>query len=276
MLPKVQTLYTIREMTTDGHAPILFHCSDGNNYYCKYRIHYNKEEINCLAYEVLASKLLQHLEIPTPKIALVEVSIDSLDKKLIIKNRRVREGMVLFGSQEISPSRILDDLSEVKSKKYFNRIVNPTDLVKIAIFDLWINNVDRGRELTPGFNYNLLIRSFLLKEEIIAFDHAFAFGGVNPLGNFFPSAPLIREDRLYQTPYYRSVVRYLKQSEFDSIIENFVSLLRYDYSDVVIQTITLVSQYWELIPNIDAKIISFLAAENRINEIERIIKQSKS
>lgn len=99
MFNKVHTLYAMEEMTKDGHAPVLFHCSDGDNYYCKYRVNINRKEINCLAYEVIAHRLLRKLDIPTPEIALVKLASGTLDEKIIKIDRRMKEGTVVFGSK---------------------------------------------------------------------------------------------------------------------------------------------------------------------------------
>ena len=64
----------LRETKTDGHAPLVFMCNDLNIYYCKYLKSFKKEEITCLAYEVVANKLLLKLGVPTPDIAAITVS----------------------------------------------------------------------------------------------------------------------------------------------------------------------------------------------------------
>ena len=81
---QVQKKYTelfLRETQTDGHAPIAFVCNDLNIYYCKYLNSLKKEEITCLAYEVIASKLLVSLDIPTPDISAVTIAENTLTKK---------------------------------------------------------------------------------------------------------------------------------------------------------------------------------------------------
>lgn len=190
----------------------------------------------------------------------------------------MREGMTVFGSKELTTSRVLDDLSLIESKSGYNQLENPEDLIKIALFDLWVNNMDRGRsfEPDPGNNYNLLISAKNGKERIVAFDHAFAFGGVNPVGNLFPNSSLDIANKLYTTPYFRSVVRYMDQSQLDYIIDNFIPLLRYDYSDSISQTIALLPPQWELLSNLKQLMTDFLASDQRINQIEAVIRNSKS
>lgn len=273
----VHTLFTIKEMTTDGHAPVLFHCSDAFNYYCKYRINVRHMEINCLAFEVISNRLLKYLNIPTPEIALVQISETTLNNKVILKNKRMREGMFVFGSKEIIPSMVVNDFAVCNDKYEFNKILNPEDLIKIAIFDLWVDNADRGRSInTAGFNYNLLLTEENNKEKIVAFDHAFIFGGSNAIGGFISGAPVSTRNKLHLTPYYKSVVRYFNREAYIHIIDNFISLLYHDYNKIISQTVDEITEHWDLLPNLAERSSAFLMTKKRIKEIETIIKSSKS
>ncbi|MCZ8145836.1 hypothetical protein [Flavobacterium sp.] len=91
-IPRVSTEFLIEELNTSGHAPLKFICDDDATYYCKYLTQFDRTEINCLAYEVVAHFLLKELGIPTPEIALVEVAQGTLDNTKIRVNRRLREG----------------------------------------------------------------------------------------------------------------------------------------------------------------------------------------
>lgn len=92
----------------------------------------------------------------------------------------------------------------IADKKQFNNLINPQDLVKIAAFDVFVDNTDRGR----NENYNMLLQSVDKKSQIVPIDHAFAFGGVHGLRSFNPRWPLSTEEKLVQTPYFQSVVRF--------------------------------------------------------------------
>lgn len=273
----VHTLFCIKEMATEGHSPVLFHCSDDYNYFCKYRIGIQQDEINCLAFETIANRLLNYLNIPTPEIALVKISPQTLDRKIILKNHKMKDDMIVFGSKSIHPSLVLTDLAICKDKHEFNKIANPEDLIKIAIFDLWVENVDRGRPMQPvGFNYNLLIAEEDQKEKIVAFDHAFIFGGSKAIGGFISGAPIISSNKLHKTPYFKSVIKHFSPEEYTYIIDNFLSLLHHDYIKIISQTVDEISEYWELLPNLAERASAFLMTKKRIEEIESIIKSSRS
>lgn len=155
MLQVITTELLLEEIETDGHAPLKFLCSSGDIYYCKYLNDFNKLEINCLAYEVIAHYLLKKLQIPTPEIALIKISDGTLDKSKIKANRRLKEGNICFGSKEVKLAQELQAIQDF-TKVDFNRLLNPEDVVKIALFDLWVDNTDRGRFFENGINYNTL------------------------------------------------------------------------------------------------------------------------
>ena len=168
----------LEEISTDGHSPMKFICSDSNIYYCKYRVNHKLEELDCLIYEVVCHNLLKLLNIPTPDIALIELLEGTFSEKNLARNRSfAKPGVLCFGSKEIKNSNLITGFELINDVDSLNLIYNPYDLVKIAIFDLWINNIDRGR----NENYNLLSSGHKGQLKIWAFDHAFAFGGVNGL-----------------------------------------------------------------------------------------------
>lgn len=272
---RTHTELLLAEMKTDGHAPLKFQCADGNLYFCKHMKTMTKEEINCLAYEIVAHKLLIVLGIPTPEIALVKISKDTLNKDLIIKNKRLKEGDICFGSQEVKFAHELDFSQIVKNKTEFRRIQNPEDIIRIAMFDLWIQNQDRGRNFGEGFNYNLLIDPKGQTYKIMAFDHAFIFQGINNIGIFNPNLSNYNRNFLYQTPYYKGVVNHIKRDEFMAVINNFVPLMSRNYKDVVDNTIEILKPIWNLSPGLDKKIIALISNSNHINAVTQHIIQSK-
>lgn len=276
LLKQVNTELLLEEIQTDGHAPLKFLCNNGQIYYCKHLPTMNRSEINCLAYEVVANYLLQQLDIPTPEIALVEVSEGTLNKTMITANRRLRVGEICFGSEEVKYAQELHALQEIKTKTEYNKILNPTDIVKIALFDLWVNNMDRGRYFDEvGINYNLLIKPVGTKQQILAFDNAFIFGGIDQIGIFNTSFGVNSTNKLVSTPYYKSLIKYIDQNYFLEIVNNFIHLLPDNYEESISNIVKVLSKNWELTPNLDKRIIAFLSSEEHIANCKHIIIQSK-
>lgn len=276
LIKQVNTELLLEEIKTDGHAPLKFLCDNGEIYYCKHLPTLNKSEINCLAYEVVANYLLQQLEIPTPEIALVEVLEGTLIKKLITKNRRLREGDVCFGSKEVKFAQELHAIQEIRTKTEFNKILNPTDIVKIALFDLWVNNVDRGRYFDDvGINYNLLIKPVGSKQQILAFDNAFIFGGIEQIGVFNPKMGVNANNKLVNTPYYKSLIKHIDQKKFLDIVNNFIPLLPVNYDESISNIVKELRKNWALTLNLDERIIALLSSNEHIENCKNIIIQSK-
>lgn len=274
MLQVINTELLLEEIKTDGHAPLKFFCSSNNIYYCKYLNSYSKLEFNCLAYEVISNFLLNQLHIPTPKIALVKISNDTLDKTKIKFNRRLKEGNICFGSKEVKLAQELQAIQDF-TKVDFNRLINPEDIIKIAIFDLWVDNTDRGRFFDDGINYNLLIESIGSKQRIIAFDNAFIFGGVKNIGIFNPLTAITTANKLVETPFYRSIVKHIDVNNFNQIVNNFIPLLTENYSQKLNHVMAQLPLEWELTRNLSERINNYLSNQEHINRIRNIILQSR-
>lgn len=275
-IPKVKTELLLEETKTSGHAPLKFMCNDNQLYYCKYLIDFDPNEINCLAYEIVSHYLLKALNIPTPDIALVQITEGTLNKSKIIKNRRLRVNDVCFGSKGIDPSEEINEFEICTNKRDYNRIQNPEDVVKIALFDLWINNVDRGRFIDPGFNYNLLAVRYGKQRKIMAFDHAFVFGGVQQIGVFNSKMPFQNQDKFHQSDFYKSFISYMDYDDFINIVDNFIPLLKISRKEVIDAIIYQLTDIWKLTPNLADRIQDYLSCENRIEKVKSVILNSKS
>lgn len=274
-LLELHTKLLLRETQTDGHSPLVFICSDDNIYYCKYLPSIKREEINCLAYEIVAHALLKKLDIPTPDIALITIAENTLNKKLIRSNKRLKVGDICFGSKEISFAAEVQSLAQLNSKTEFNKLLNPHDIIRIAIFDLWINNIDRGRNFGDGYNYNLLLKPVGIKQQIIAFDHGFIFGGINQIGVFNSNTNSLTGNKLYQSTYYKSVIKHINKTDYTNIVNNFTSLLFKNYDTLIKDIIEQLGAIWDLSHKLDERIIALLNTNEQIKEIKNIIIQSK-
>jgi len=274
MINFIKTELLLDEMKTDGHAPLKFLCLTNEIYYCKYLNSFKRAELIFLAYEVVANVLLNKLYIPTPEIALIRISENTLDESKITSNRRLKEGNICFGSKQVSPVSELQSIQEF-TKTDFNKLMNPEDLIKIAIFDLWVDNQDRGRPFEGGINYNLLFHLNGSKQKILAFDNAFIFGGVDKIGIFNSNQNINTYNKLVSSPFYKSVIRHIEKNKFIEVVNNFIPLLKRNYKQTITDTINELPAEWEMTLNLDQRICNFLYNENRIEKINNIILQSK-
>jgi len=275
LIRKIHTELLLAEIKTDGHAPLKFICDDNNVYYCKYLNAFNRSELNFLAYEVIANRLLNALNIPTPDIALVQVSPGTLNKELIRANRRLKEGNICFGSREIKPAQELQAV-QTYSKRDFNKLANPYDVIKIAMFDLWVNNVDRGRFFDNGINYNLLVASENNRAKLVAFDNAFIFGGAHEIGIFNERSKVSSRNKLVESPFYKQVIKHISLDNLRVIVDNLIPLLAISNLKLIKNILAQLPDDWQLTLNLDNRIDRFLTNEQRIISIKNIILHSKS
>jgi hypothetical protein len=269
MLELLNTTYFLGEEETDGHHPMKFDCSDGNIYYCKYILSVRQSEIDCLAYEILANQLLKSLNISTPDIALVKLTKDSFDKKDIKHNKRIKLGSpVFFGSKMVKASSLVNGTQLLCSKKEINRYTNHSDLIKIAIFDLLVDNRDRGRD----DNINLLEAEVLegskKKMRFYAIDHAFIFGGINNLRFFRPSDAIDTSNKLVDNLYFRNYIKLVPKKIRLQILEEFITLYNEIYYDTIQNTLPMFHESWNIPQNLNERILNYLSDQNRLNIVK--------
>ncbi len=279
MVDKVETVSFIEEIGTDGHSPMKFICSDGTIYYVKYRSgkSLNKNELAFLFYETLCSQLLQALYIPTPPIALVCISEGSFKPDSLKANKRYTKANTLaFGSKEIPNSQLITDFEVIEKEQDFQKIINPLDLLKIAIFDLWVDNNDRGRALKiGGYNYNLLFAPSRGKQQIIAFDHAFTFGGEQSIGIFSKDLPISVINKLPNSPLFSSIVRFLDKKDIQDTIQRFIHECKnFDLHEILIYLQNNLPAEWYVFPQLSAQVEEFLSSHQRLDRIEITIKNA--
>lgn len=262
-MKQVESRLLIEELKTDGHSPMKFICSDGKVYYVKYRSgkSMDKAEINCLVFEMVCTKLLQNLLIPVPEHALVTINENSYAPGQLVTNKRfIKEGVVAWGSMEILQADFVKEIEQVSNKSEFNKLKNPEDLIRIAIFDLWVDNVDRHFG-----NYNLLLQLEESKLKFIAIDHAFSFGGLKGMNIFNVTTIPSYNKKLVESPYFRSIVKHFNNKERLEIAKQFISLLtKLDIEKIINETFTTIPAQWGISPKLEKRVIEFLKSKQRI------------
>ena len=262
-IKRLSTRFFIRELETDGHHPLFFLCDDGNKYFLKHRCSMSKQEIVLLCYEVVCTELLNHFNIPTPQIALVEIQKGSFSKSDIIYNRYIKPEIVCFGSKEIENSLFLSELEVISKKKEYNLLLNPLDLISIAVFDLWVDNVDRRPQ-----NLNLLKSTIDNKFQIIAIDHSFCFGGINGIGIFNPNFETSTYNNLFRSELFKSVIKYISKSTRYKVVENFIDKCNDSCKEKIQTVFPQIPEVWKVTPNLSDRIITFLFDPDRLNEVK--------
>lgn len=283
MIPVIHTQWLNEEIPTDGHSPMKFLCDDGNHYYCKYRTQLSKEEFDCLVYELICHFLLKKLNIPTPDIALVVVEKDTYDiKKLSANKRYIKPGITCFASKEALNTILVTGIQSVDGKTHIRKFENIYDLLKIAMFDLWVDNDDRGRG--DKENYNLLLQSIQVKTDGVdailnkyrwlAFDHAFTFGGSGRLRIFNETFSPSSAFKLIESQYYSAFKKYFIKETCQSLIESFISLQHDEIENVIQSVFAEIPAEWQTPTNLAERMFNFLSNGNRINAVKQIALNS--
>lgn len=276
-IPKKNTVSLIEEIPTDGHSPLKFICNDGEIYFCKYRVSQKEVEIDCLVYEVVCSLLLKALGIPTPEIAFVQVTENSYNKDDLNKNRLfIKPGVICFGSNELKYSQLVTELDKISSKSDFKKYVNPDDIIRIALFDMWVGNTDRGKRnsnFSPGRsnNYNLLTKSEGIKSKIFAFDHGFAFGGENRLRIFNELFLPDTNGKLFGTQFFENMLIYIPIERRKKVITEFIENIKeLNVSELILFIYTKLPLDWKRHPPLKDQIVKYLKNTKRINALKKI------
>ena len=141
-----------------GDRPILVLCSDGNHYICKYK--QPGYSANKLTSELIGGTFARLWGIPTPQIALVA------NDPIIWENSGISHDTVapLLGSLKMEN---VFDVSSFTCNQIKVSQRSLSQLLRIALFDLWIANEDRTSN-----NYNLLFD--LRLQNIVSID----YGGI--------------------------------------------------------------------------------------------------
>ena len=173
-------------------------------------------------------------------------------------------------------------IQSILKKTQANKFDNIYDLLKIAIFDLWVENVDRGRGSKE--NYNLLLQNIIIQNEAtgktlnklrwIAFDHAFTFGGINSLRMFNESMMPSLSFKLIESQYFKSFKIYFASSIYENIVENFIDLQSYETESIIQTIFTQLPIEWETPKSLGERIITFLSDSKRIRTIKKLTMQS--
>lgn len=171
----VQAAKIIREVNTEGSAPLELFDLDGNIYYAKTtslkvpRV----EVIN----ELLCAYFAKCWELKVPDFALVNIGdevVENFEKENQNLSNRYKidsfKDVDFFGSEQKNPAFELDKYIKSVSKVESKHFKSPLDLIKIGIFDLWVGNKDRKPE-----NPNILIGGIDGSFDFHPIDHSAAF-----------------------------------------------------------------------------------------------------
>lgn len=167
--PICHTSTILKEIPTYGSHPLLVLTEEYDQYVIKHSKGHSFP-IDILN-EFICTFLLEQWMIRTPSSALVHTE-QALITSLNSSNHKSRFYKVpSFGSCYNPNTTELSAFGLVVDTRHdYNRLADPLQFFHIALFDVWISNVDRH-----GGNYNLIVQQNLGKLNFIPIDHAFVF-----------------------------------------------------------------------------------------------------
>ncbi|MEN9875199.1 MAG: hypothetical protein RLZZ529_196 [Bacteroidota bacterium] len=253
----MNVLEIIKEPTkmymTNGSNPLLVTCSDLNEWVCKY-----DRFPTYLFNELIGSEFARIWNINTPEICKIIVDIKYIPFERYPKltpNHFIKE---CFGSKLIEDSEDVNDalLSSFKDKKYRNRIVNKSDLLKIAFFDIWLCNDDRNFG-----NNNLLIKTDKYDDKhFYVIDHTTLFNSSHLEREL---AELTEDDSILNTDMARLLLGNLKKLTkiVDNLVDSFY-ICTSECENNIDNILAKTPQSWDIdIPKIKGRMTSELFSE---------------
>jgi hypothetical protein len=277
-VPLLETRLVLYETGSTGHHPVLFRCSDGNIWFCKYVLSgYGEFQTDLLYYELIGTTLLRLLGIPTPDAAFVRITDNSCTADQIPNNaNNMVPGVVAFGSKQVPLGDLVDDLLEYRTAADFRKLKNPEDLIRIALFDLWVANMDRGKDLEfigrPGVhNFNLLMAPVKGGHQFLAIDHASILGNSLFLRDFRPdNIRTSTDNKLFTTSLFSSICHHLGATRCQAVLDEFflTSLPSIRPNDLF-ATLAQAQPHWEYPPAFDARLTDFLWNAERLALVEQ-------
>lgn len=194
----------IEEKSGTSQQPLLVLSDDFKPYYLKTPKSDNPEIY--IIKEFLCHFLLNCWSLKTPSIAALIVDPKSIHLSLSAHHKSNYFDRTCFGSESLDNSFDFFTLISLSNKYDFNRYKSPDDLLKLGLFDIWIENDDR-----KPTNPNLLVQDSGIGFDFYAIDHALTlsslkFTDLNPaldLGVSFNDSILYTE--IAQIIFFHSV-----------------------------------------------------------------------
>jgi hypothetical protein len=272
-IPLLETRQAIKEMGSTGHHPVQFLCNDDHIWFCKYVLDVeDPHQTDLLYYELIGTALLRQLGIDTPDVALVRITEGSFTPEQLPNNaKHMQPGVVAFGSKRMLGD-VVDDLLYYRTANEFSKLKNPEDLLRIALFDLWVANRDRGKELwdRPGqHNFNLLQTPMPGGHRLVPIDHASILGDTLELRAFHPSNLRLSVDgTLFQTRLCSSVMHHLGAEMRNRVLDDFLTSVSRTSPDDLFATLHAARPHWEYPPGFDTRLSDFLWDPSRLARLE--------
>lgn len=247
-----------------SNTPILSLCRTNSGISEFYIKHVSSDNhYSGLLAELICGKLTQLLGLISPEIYIVEFGLHAKEQKEIIGHLRIRPGIYGIASKLIPNVLEVSKTMFKYNKHEFNRIHNPSDIIKIALFDLWVGNRDRLEN-----NYNLLL-TLDKEQKIIAFDHYDAFLSIvekNDLTTIPSNLEIF--NGIAGSRFGNNIIEHLPlKDKIDAYNEFFEIIDSIDIEAIIEKLQPEIPREWNISLDVLSYITRFLLDETRLKKI---------
>ncbi|WP_425391625.1 HipA family kinase [Ekhidna sp.] len=191
-----------KKFTTSGSQPFRILASDLEVYICKYPR--NPTDFK-LINELLGNQFAKNWGIKVPDMAFIDVQNEHIPDEMLGGGLSyVSLEKSILGSKVIDDALdmadgLIDEMSSSELRKF-----KKEELLKIALFDIWLSNDDRNHN-----NNNLLIKEVQSERSLIAIDHEAIFNQGDLSRDIFE---LSYEDSLLYSGVYHKIFKNSKSN----------------------------------------------------------------
>lgn len=169
MIDRKESLFKSEHMFPTGDIPILVTCTDMSDWICKH----GRNSVSPLVNEIMGSSFAQIWNLKTPDICLIDVKAEHVPERFAPTLQPIYFNKPCFGSALLKDGQVIDKtlLPSFTKTAFRRKIKNKIDLLKIALFDIWVGNDDRHHG-----NSNLILDQSLKGNYYFnVFDHGAIF-----------------------------------------------------------------------------------------------------
>jgi hypothetical protein len=250
---------------TNGSQPILVLCGDLSYYVCKY-------PKGKPTYELFNEFIIAHFAkfwgLNIPDFDLVNVKKEHIPDE-VLSNRIQRHYFEhsCFGSQKLEQViEVNHEFLNGDDKKEIEKI-QKFDLLKIALFDIWLSNEDRNQN-----NYNLLLSSIQNRYIFYVIDHVSCFNSNNLDKGIYL---ITEEDSIISSPLCVNLLKgdNLLEEEIQKLKQNFPIFVQ-DCREKLSSSLSRLPTDWGIdIAKIENVLLNSLFSESWINEVFNTFEQ---
>ncbi|RKE04435.1 HipA family kinase [Marinifilum flexuosum] len=247
----------IQEIPTEGHSPLLILTEDFDSYYIKHSK--GQTPATYLINEFLCHYFLKLWNLNSPDISAIKVDTNILPETLSQYHKLYFYEHVTFGSKRLDNVIEMNNLINIDGKADLNKFENPEDLIKLSLFDIWVENDDR-----KPTNPNVLFDFSEKKIKIVAIDNAFTFSTMDYDSLYIEGVSQSFNDNLLYSNFVKSICKYLlKQNGWTNYIKDYFYLCIQNCKENFNEITENIPNELGLTDDLKEHLYSFLFNENR-------------